>query len=128
VCINELRTALGDTAQTPRYIETVHRRGYRWIGTLPLTAPSPAAGAPSPPPASPLPTPTTPQPPPGVHSRPLTVGRAAAGAQLHEGPGAGRPGGGQGGGVGRGAGGGGGQPGRRPVGASACRWAAWSGA
>ena len=47
VCINELRTALGDPAQTPRYIETVHRRGYRWIGTLPLTTPSPAAGAPS---------------------------------------------------------------------------------
>src|SRR5919197_929007 len=46
VCINELRTALGDPAQTPRYIETVHRRGYRWIGTLPLTAPSPAAEAP----------------------------------------------------------------------------------
>ena len=48
VCINELRTALGDPAQMPRYIETVHRRGYRWIGALPRTAPSAAAGAPSP--------------------------------------------------------------------------------
>ncbi|HEV8712367.1 MAG TPA: AAA family ATPase [Candidatus Binatia bacterium] len=30
-CIRELRKALADAAQTPRYIETVHRRGYRWI-------------------------------------------------------------------------------------------------
>jgi DNA-binding winged helix-turn-helix (wHTH) protein/tetratricopeptide (TPR) repeat protein len=31
-CITEIRKALGDTAGTPRYIETVHRRGYRFIG------------------------------------------------------------------------------------------------
>jgi len=29
-----LREALGDTAETPRYIETVPRRGYRFIGTI----------------------------------------------------------------------------------------------
>jgi DNA-binding winged helix-turn-helix (wHTH) protein len=30
-CMKELRKALEDDAKTPRYIETVHRRGYRWI-------------------------------------------------------------------------------------------------
>ena len=31
-CIVEIRKALGDNAETPRFIETVHRRGYRFIG------------------------------------------------------------------------------------------------
>lgn len=32
VCIRELRTALGDSTKEPRFVETVHRRGYRYIG------------------------------------------------------------------------------------------------
>src|SRR5688572_25880996 len=44
--INRLREALGDSADQPRYIETLPRRGYRFIG--PLSAPQPAASAPSP--------------------------------------------------------------------------------
>src|SRR5882724_3526676 len=32
-CIQELRKALGDDARHPRYVETLHRRGYRFIGT-----------------------------------------------------------------------------------------------
>jgi TolB-like protein/Flp pilus assembly protein TadD len=36
-CIQELRRALGDDARRPRYVETLHRRGYRFIGT---TAPA----------------------------------------------------------------------------------------
>jgi TolB-like protein/DNA-binding winged helix-turn-helix (wHTH) protein/Tfp pilus assembly protein PilF len=32
--IRKLRSALGDLADTPRYIETLPRRGYRFLGTL----------------------------------------------------------------------------------------------
>jgi DNA-binding winged helix-turn-helix (wHTH) protein len=34
VCIQELRRALREDARNPRYIETVHRRGYRFIGKV----------------------------------------------------------------------------------------------
>src|SRR5215510_13997589 len=39
-CIRDLRRALGDHSKVPRYIETVHRRGFRFIGPI---AQSPAA-------------------------------------------------------------------------------------
>ena len=45
-CIQELRKALGDDAKKPRFIETRHRRGYRFVaavaGPMP-TPPSPVA-------------------------------------------------------------------------------------
>jgi len=43
-CIRELREALQDDVQTPQYIATVHRRGYRFIGplsSLPKQSPAP---------------------------------------------------------------------------------------
>jgi DNA-binding winged helix-turn-helix (wHTH) protein/tetratricopeptide (TPR) repeat protein len=33
-CVRELRHALGDTPQSPRFIETVHRRGYCFLPTV----------------------------------------------------------------------------------------------
>src|SRR5713226_2128763 len=40
VCIRELRHALGDQREAPQFIETVHRRGYRFIAPL-STSPQP---------------------------------------------------------------------------------------
>jgi DNA-binding winged helix-turn-helix (wHTH) protein len=31
-CVRQIRAALGDNANSPRYLETLPRRGYRWIG------------------------------------------------------------------------------------------------
>src|SRR5580765_2325813 len=46
VCIREIRRALGDDAQAPRFIETAHRRGYRFIAGV--TQSLPAGDAPRP--------------------------------------------------------------------------------
>ncbi len=40
-CIQELRQALRDDAKKPRYIETVHRRGYRFVAAVTAPVPSP---------------------------------------------------------------------------------------
>jgi DNA-binding winged helix-turn-helix (wHTH) protein len=40
--IRRLREALGDSADTPHYIETLARRGYRFIGSLVAANPPPA--------------------------------------------------------------------------------------
>lgn len=49
VCIRELRQELGDDARAPRYIETVHRRGFRFIGHLPTVCPAaPHTSSPAP--------------------------------------------------------------------------------
>jgi predicted ATPase/DNA-binding winged helix-turn-helix (wHTH) protein len=40
-CIRQLRHALNDDAKTPQFIETSHRRGYRFIASLTETKPSP---------------------------------------------------------------------------------------
>src|SRR6266571_2672385 len=44
-CIRDLRKALSDSSNAPRYIQTVHRRGFRFIGPVALpTAVVSAAG------------------------------------------------------------------------------------
>ena len=45
VAFAKLRTALGDSADTPRYVETLHRRGYRFVFPV---APSRGQGVASP--------------------------------------------------------------------------------
>src|SRR5215213_1950755 len=40
-CIRQLRHALNDDAKTPQFIETSHRRGYRFIASLTEAKPSP---------------------------------------------------------------------------------------
>ena len=49
-CIAQLRSALGDSADAPRYVETAPRRGYRFVApvTPPGQAPRPAVNAPPP--------------------------------------------------------------------------------
>ncbi len=48
--IQKLREALGDSAETPRYIETLSRRGYRFIAPLiaPVNGPAPEPRSPAP--------------------------------------------------------------------------------
>ncbi len=49
VCIREIRKTLDDDPQTPTYIQTAHRRGYRFVAPVALVdAASPAVPAPTP--------------------------------------------------------------------------------
>ena len=64
--VREIRRALGDNPRAPRYLETVHRLGYRFIGPTragPLASAEPRAG-------------------PGPPAMPLFVGRDAEIAEL----------------------------------------------
>jgi len=48
--VSKLRHALGDDARTPRYVETIAKRGYRWMaepGTQALNGQAPVAGEPA---------------------------------------------------------------------------------
>ena len=48
-CVNKLRGVLGDTADAPLWLETVPRRGYRFIGAVQRRAPDvPAPASPGP--------------------------------------------------------------------------------
>ena len=45
-CIRQIRRALGDTAERPRYVETLPRRGYRFLPDVKeISSPRPAGGA-----------------------------------------------------------------------------------
>jgi len=67
-CVRQIRASLGDNANAPRYLETLPRRGYRWVGGAaekvtapatvrewprPVAAESRAPGSAEPPPAWP---------------------------------------------------------------------------
>jgi TolB-like protein/DNA-binding winged helix-turn-helix (wHTH) protein/Flp pilus assembly protein TadD len=69
--INKIREALGDSAEAPRFVETVARRGYRFLADVrisPPTGPMPSATAVS----APAPSPAVAAPPaaPPVHAHP----------------------------------------------------------
>ena len=51
VGIAKLRRALGDTAETPRYVETLERRGYRFVAPVEVVDAAASGGRTSPPPA-----------------------------------------------------------------------------
>lgn len=52
--VRKLRVALEDTGDVPRYIETIPRKGYRFIGVIDSArSPSPATETPAPPPQQP---------------------------------------------------------------------------
>ena len=54
-CVRQIRSALGDNANAPRYVETLPRRGYRWVGGAVerVTAPAAVREWPRPVPAEP---------------------------------------------------------------------------
>lgn len=76
-CLAQIRRVLGETAQAPQYITTVHRRGYRFMAPVTvqeLPAPTPEAAA------EPFRDAKTGRTPPA-----LLVARQAEMAQLHQG-------------------------------------------
>jgi Tol biopolymer transport system component/DNA-binding winged helix-turn-helix (wHTH) protein len=72
IAINKLRAVLGDEPQNPRFIETVPRRGYRFIAPFTI-APSITATAQPTPIAVPLPTFPDGQPHAGSSTNPATT-------------------------------------------------------
>ncbi len=56
--INKLREALGDSASNPRFVETLARRGYRFIAPVQPAERPRVAAVPEPPETAPPPTPT----------------------------------------------------------------------
>jgi tetratricopeptide (TPR) repeat protein len=76
VCIREIRKALGDDSKAPQFIETAHRRGYRFIAPL-TTAPPVSSSRFQVPGSKSEPAPNPP------HPTPPLVGREAELSQLH---------------------------------------------
>ncbi len=58
IAVNKLREALGDSADNPRFVETLARRGYRFIAPVTVLDPPPAGLAPVEFPAPPAPRPS----------------------------------------------------------------------
>jgi TolB-like protein/DNA-binding winged helix-turn-helix (wHTH) protein/Flp pilus assembly protein TadD len=79
--VNRLREALGDSAENPRFVETLPRRGYRFVAPVEVVGPEPALPPPPTPVAVPPEPPIAPaHPPPSVFgiSRPSRLVLALA--------------------------------------------------
>jgi TolB-like protein/DNA-binding winged helix-turn-helix (wHTH) protein/Flp pilus assembly protein TadD len=66
--INKIREALGDSAESPRFVETVARRGYRFLAEVKAADPAPVRNPD---------LVTQPQPAPAAHHRPNPTGEVA---------------------------------------------------
>jgi predicted ATPase/DNA-binding winged helix-turn-helix (wHTH) protein len=73
--ILEIRKALGDDPRAPQFVETVHRRGYRWLASLRSTSPVPSSES-QVPSSSPVPSPQ--------HLVATLVGRESELGRLHQ--------------------------------------------
>jgi len=60
IAVNKLREALGDSADNPRFVETLAKRGYRFIAPVTVVDPAPAGVATAPAAATPKPAPALP--------------------------------------------------------------------
>ncbi len=58
IAVNKLRDALGDSAENPRFVETLARRGYRFIAPVIPLDPAPALGLPTTAPVVPVAAPS----------------------------------------------------------------------
>jgi TolB-like protein/DNA-binding winged helix-turn-helix (wHTH) protein len=61
--VNKLRTALGDSAATPRFVDTLPRRGYRFLVPVQAAADQQAPASPVPAPSEPAPSEPAPSEP-----------------------------------------------------------------
>src|SRR5215471_4503682 len=89
--INKIRDALGDSADAPRFVETVARRGYRFLADVRVSAPASVPAPASMPAAAPVPGPTPapgPTPVPAADPVPAAVStpEERANAQQTEAP------------------------------------------
>ena len=91
VRMSEVRKALGETARAPRWIATVHRRGYRFVAPVTRLDAAPGAAAAARTPSGPLRSPSaptlrlpTPPRPDSATPMPRLVGREGELAQLQQ--------------------------------------------
>jgi DNA-binding winged helix-turn-helix (wHTH) protein len=61
--VNRIREALGDTASNPRFVETLARRGYRFVAPVERVAPEQTSSPPTPEPAASQPSESSAAPP-----------------------------------------------------------------
>src|SRR5262250_959088 len=79
--VNRLRDALGDSAEKPRYIETLPRRGYRFVGQAELVSNNHEGSQPAPGTSSsfqPVGRPVTAEPPSATSRQPGETGEVSS--------------------------------------------------